>query len=423
MEMFGVILLLVVAGFAIGAAVTSQKRSVVNAAWQSAASHRRLLFKPAELFSGPEIAGTLDGCQVRVDTGTRGGDSSKKYTRFRVEYPEPLGLGLKLTEQGVMSGVRRLLGAQDIEVGDSHFDQTVVVKGQGADQVIQFLSETRRHMVLAFFIEFPGARIGDTEVTWETDGVVEVTSGILNPIERMVELARCFGDNTSLIEEPAERELDDHRHEIVLEEPHEPPAPPPLEISPQKGSELPDIGTLVAPPEHAYEAEAESIAETVSDAHDVPTPPPVSAADTPLVAQSRPDHGPTTADHLSAQSVAEALFGGSIMSYQVKEMFAERFRGQRVQWSGILTSVASYPFDRIFGRTPGTKATITVHEPAGRAGRLSVKAVVQLPNEALGDLRSKTGKPVAFEGELLDCDGFMSSIFVGNGRVLWAGGD
>ncbi len=448
MEMFGVILSLVVVGFVIAVTATSQKRSIVNAAWQAAASQRRLLFQPAQFFSGPEITGTLDGCQIRVDTATRGGDNSKKYTRFRVEYPYPLGLGLKLTEQGMMSGVKKLLGGQDIEVGDSWFDQAVVVKGSNAEQVVQFFSPARRQKVIAFFAEFPGAKIRDHEIRWEKAGVVEQSSGVLNPIGRMVELAQCFTREQEFVEEATDQ-VDDDQHEIVLEEPNEPPTPPPLEIMMQGGSEFAviDIGEppneadypLVNEPpadlepvplDHSEAADVEpttvdafddpGVVEPVNLAQDVPKAPAIHADE--AVPTVEPDAETTPESQLSAQTVAETLFGGSTMSHQVKEVFEETFRGHQVQWSGILKSVAHYPFDRVFGRTPGAKAVVEVHDAAGRTGRLSVKANIQLSTEAVAELRSKIGKPVAFEGELLACDGFMNSIFVGNGRVLWVGG-
>jgi hypothetical protein len=135
----------------------------------------------------------------------------------------------------------------------------------------------------------------------------------------------------------------------------------------------------------------------------------------PPVLDPQPDPEPAPIELLSAQTVAETLFGSSVMSYQVKEVFEQRFGGKTVQWSGVLTSVTHYPFDRVFGNAPGTRAVIEVQ------GR--IKAFVQLESEALNKLRSKTGKPVVFEGKLLACDGFMNSIFVGEGRILWNGGE
>lgn len=427
MEMFGVILILVVVGFAVAIAASSQKRSIVNAAWQTAASHRRLLFKPAELLSGPEITGTLDGCQVQVDTATRGGDSSKKYTRFRVEYPRSLGLGLKLTEQGMLSGVKKLFGEQDIEVGDSWFDQAVVVKGSNAEQVVQFFSPARRREVIAFFAEFPGAKIGDHEIKWEKAGVVDQPSGILNPLERMADLAQWFIREQEPVEEAPDR-IDDDRHDIVLEEPHEVPAPPPLEITMHGGSEFAVLDVVEPPTEADHPQENEPAADlepvpldgaeaTTADAFDDP------GVGTPLALDPQPDPEPAPIELLSAQTVAEILFSGSIMSYQVKEVFVEKFQGQRVQWSGILTSVAQYPFDRVFGRVPGTKAVVMVNAAAGQTGRQNVKASVRLPVEALAELRPRVGKSVAFEGKLLECDGFMNSIFVADGRILWDGSE
>ncbi|MGD8727509.1 MAG: hypothetical protein PVH40_07680, partial [Gemmatimonadales bacterium] len=131
----------------------------------------------------------------------------------------------------------------------------------------------------------------------------------------------------------------------------------------------------------------------------------------------------TSSPTITPQAVADSLFGGSIMSYQIEGVFDEQFRGQRVQWSGTLLSASRYPFDRVFGQSPGTKAVVQVHQAASGGRRRSMRATVQLPLDTLIELRPKIGKPVAFEGELLECDGFMSTVYVGNGRVLWSGGD
>lgn len=407
MEMFAVIVVLVIIGFGVGAAASSQKRSVANTVWRSAASNKGLLFKPAEFLSGPEIVGWVKGCRVKVDTVTRGGDSSKKFTRFLVEYPDPLNMGLKLTEQGVMSGVTKLLGSQDIEVGDEWFDQAVLVKGRNPEQVVEFLSGPRRELLLAFFAEYPGSEITDMEITWEKSGVIEVTSGILNPVERMVQLARALSTDSMDVAETAERSSEIPATEIVLDEPVELPAPPPLEASVQGGSELPEARVIELPPESGL-AEAEPV--------DVPGP-----QEEPVPAEIDSNEPP--ADQLSAQTVAEALFSPSVMSYQAREVFEESFQGRPVLWSGTLMSVAHYPFDRVFGHTPGTKAVVKVHEPVGSTGKQSVQAVVQLAHETLSELRPAVGNPVAFEGTLVQYDGFMNSVFVGDGRIVWAGGE
>ncbi|MBE0592889.1 MAG: hypothetical protein IH616_10880 [Gemmatimonadales bacterium] len=118
--------------------------------------------------------------------------------------------------------------------------------------------------------------------------------------------------------------------------------------------------------------------------------------------------------------MSTALFGRSTMSNEVAGIFAERFRTQPVRWSGELRTVSRYPFDRVFGSTPGTRATFVVHQMETPLGQRPVQAIVQLPADAIRQLRSEVGNLFVFEGRLVDCDSFMRSIYVGDGRVVWS---
>ena len=69
-----------------------------------------------------DLRGNVDRRKVRVFTFTEGsGDSQSTYTGYRVSFP-PLGLGLKITQQGFWGKVRKAFGSRDIEVGDQEFD-------------------------------------------------------------------------------------------------------------------------------------------------------------------------------------------------------------------------------------------------------------------------------------------------------------
>jgi hypothetical protein len=400
MEGFVFFALLIAGVVAFAASAASKRRGVVNAAWGAAASSRHLLFKPAELLSGPEIVGTLHGCRVRIDTVSRGGDNAKKYTRFKVEYPWSLGLDLKLTERGTLSSIATFFGGQDIETGDTHFDERVVVKGADAKGVVRFLTPARRQRILDLLRAFPKAVAKDSEITWERQKVLDTTFALLEPLDRMVALSRHFtGDREA--DEIASHALGD----VTV-----------------RAAARPEAGRAMQPP--TAPAAAVVIGKAGFQIVDLPRPEiePASEPQVPSEQVQPAETGPNS-EALTPQALADALFGPSVMSYQLAEVFDARFRGHHVTWSGTLTSVTPYPFDRVFGNTPGLKATVKVVESTGPTGRQSVQAVVQLPTDALSALRSSLGKPVAFEGDLTHCDGFMNCIYIASGRILWAGRD
>ena len=95
--------------------------------------------------------GRCEGVRVCVDTvsvasGTPG--MEHRSTRFTVRFDRPLGVGLELTQQRAGQRLERLLGGQDLEVGDPDFDGRFVVRGEPADQVRALLTpEVRAALV------------------------------------------------------------------------------------------------------------------------------------------------------------------------------------------------------------------------------------------------------------------------------------
>lgn len=100
----------------------SSAEHVVQTAWRSVAEARGLQLDVAQT----RMSGRYEGMFVEVDASLRG---DKRWTSFVVRFDRPLGVGLRLTKQGALSSFGRMLGVQDIVVGDEVFDARFVVKG------------------------------------------------------------------------------------------------------------------------------------------------------------------------------------------------------------------------------------------------------------------------------------------------------
>ena len=61
----------------------------------------------------------------------------------------PTGLGLRLFREGVLSGVTRFVGMQDITLGDPRFDERFVVQGKPEAAVRELLTEPVRDALVA----------------------------------------------------------------------------------------------------------------------------------------------------------------------------------------------------------------------------------------------------------------------------------
>jgi len=153
-------------------------------AWYSKAQHEALERAWAEIararqwemqsgryfpFRSGVIRGTADNVVFEIDHyDVSQGRSSTPYTRVRAKAIEPMPLVTKVYREGLLSTVGKLIGTQDVEVGQPEFDEKFMVK---ADDVAAaralFDSELCRDL-----LGFPPEsvtfeyRAGEVSLTW-----------------------------------------------------------------------------------------------------------------------------------------------------------------------------------------------------------------------------------------------------------------
>jgi hypothetical protein len=76
------------------------------------------------------------------------GKSSTTYTRFRAPYVNADGFRFQVYRSGLFTELGKMLGMQDIEIGDPAFDQTYVLKGNDENKVRQFFSDDKLKALL-----------------------------------------------------------------------------------------------------------------------------------------------------------------------------------------------------------------------------------------------------------------------------------
>jgi hypothetical protein len=153
-----------------------------NATWRAFAEQRGLRWLPED---GPwyrrqpaRIKGRVDDVDLVLDTYTEsstdanGNSTSTTYTRVVARAADPRRLDARVYRTHALSGLGKLLGFQDVDVGDPEFD----VKANDADAVREWLGEDLRRALLGFSAK-PSLRHHDGEVTltwlgWERRPVV-----------------------------------------------------------------------------------------------------------------------------------------------------------------------------------------------------------------------------------------------------------
>lgn len=432
-------------------------------AWSATARTLGMEYSGGGMFQKRSLSGVLHGNHAFVDTFTRGsGKSSTTYTRYRIHYPHPLGLGLKITQEGFFTGVSKALGAQDIQIGDAGFDQAALIKGNDPKAVTEFLTLARRSRIHRALNSFSRLRIEDEQIYWEHRGVqrsqaklseslrklsllawflcgdreedqplqlaaqarqagrldeaikavrqVPAVHGV-PPIEakvmeaQILHLGNRHEEATNVLAEAGEHAPDDEEVKEWTALQQNPPKPPPL-----PGPEPPAAPAAPQPL-------PDPTPQSPEPARQIPEPLPPATEPTPQA--EAPEEPPVVDSGLSAEETCSDLFKAGASSADIERTFASTYLGQRVTWQGTLKSCQSTSFDFVFGNQPCTKTTLDLLEVEGGSfGRKSVQAIVQLPPEAKDTLEGKTGEKISFSGELLKVDGLMRNVFVRNATLV-----
>ncbi|WP_074304403.1 DUF3137 domain-containing protein [Singulisphaera sp. GP187] len=99
-------------------------------------------FVEGRFWSGNRVQAHVAPWTITLDTFTVStGHSHITYTRMRAPYVNPEGLRFTLYRKGLFSELGKLLGMQDIEVGDPEFDEAFIVKGTDEFKVRELFAD------------------------------------------------------------------------------------------------------------------------------------------------------------------------------------------------------------------------------------------------------------------------------------------
>ena len=102
-------------------------------------------------WKGSKVQAHVGPWTVTLDTYTvHTGHAHFTYTRMRAPYVNPDGLRFTVYRKGFFSELGKLLGMQDIEVGNPEFDEAFIVKGTDEFKVRELFSDPKiRSLALA----------------------------------------------------------------------------------------------------------------------------------------------------------------------------------------------------------------------------------------------------------------------------------
>ena len=100
--------------------------------------------------TGSKVQAHVGPWIVTLDVGKSDEDGKSLVTRLRAPYVNPEGFRFTIYRKSVFSDLGKILGMQDIEVGDPDFDEAFIIKGSDESRVRELFANPKiRQMIQA----------------------------------------------------------------------------------------------------------------------------------------------------------------------------------------------------------------------------------------------------------------------------------
>jgi hypothetical protein len=103
--------------------------------WQQLNEKIGAEFLEGGFWKGSKVQSHVGPWTVTLDTGYSDEDGESVVTRLSAPYFNPEGFRFTIYRKGYFSDLGKLLGMQDIEVGDPEFDEAFIIKGNDEGKV------------------------------------------------------------------------------------------------------------------------------------------------------------------------------------------------------------------------------------------------------------------------------------------------
>ena len=396
-----VFFILMVVGIVVAIAQNSHRAS--SDAWKAAGDHLRLHFTPGNLFTQPQLQGSVRGIDVRVEVARRrGSNNNATVTVYSASMPQSTAPPVVFRRQHAGSFLRSFIGGHDVVIGDPRFDDTIVVDSSEARAITEFLTPARRAAILSVFSGWHDVDVTHRRLSIRTRGRTRDASEIVRTVNRLVDTARILANPQPL--DTALGHRDEGELHVAVEELHDLNA----ESEPNVVTRMIEAEALVA------SGESERAVEIIEDvAEQLPADPEIDTWREHLA--TGVSAAPSEPADLSQQAVIDDLFAATRYGVAIDARYAEAFAGREVTWTGTVEQSRGYRSDADFGTEPGTKTTVAIGS-VGNSRLMSnkVRAVVDLPEGAT----VARGEAITFRGTLLHVDRFTRQFYVSDAETV-----
>jgi hypothetical protein len=141
------------------------------------------------------IDATIEGRSLRIASVRAG--RKRHHLAARADFEAELGIGLAVRRQGLLDGLRTLLGGQDILVGDAAFDARFLIRADAdkAERVAALLDHEARAALLALDGEVGEVAIDDRGITVDPIPPDRDAEKVIRMIDTLAEVTGRVGRN------------------------------------------------------------------------------------------------------------------------------------------------------------------------------------------------------------------------------------
>jgi hypothetical protein len=169
-------------------------------AWAALAREINARHEQGGWWKGDRVVAEVGNWQITLDTYTESnGETSTTYTRMRAPYVNADGFRFRIYRASIFTGLGKLLGMQDLEIGDRAFDEQFVIQSNNPTKVVQFLSNPRlRGLIMAqprmmFQVRDDEGWFG-THFPQGVDEIYFRAHGVIKDLDRLRGLFDLFGE-------------------------------------------------------------------------------------------------------------------------------------------------------------------------------------------------------------------------------------
>jgi hypothetical protein len=149
------------------------------------------------LLKGSKVQAHVGPWTITLDLGFSQDENETRTTRIRAPYVNADGFRFSIYRQSVLSNLGKILGMQDIEVGDPQFDEAFVIKGNNESKVRDLFANPKIRQLIQVQPKIrldvkDGEGWFGPKFPENVDELHFEVLGVIKDVERLIELFQLF---------------------------------------------------------------------------------------------------------------------------------------------------------------------------------------------------------------------------------------